>query len=79
MERLRVLFVDDDDTLRRVLGRELEELGFDVRACARAEEALAAAREEPPDVALLDLRLPGGDVLKLGQAVHREDEARDDT
>ena len=63
MEKFSVLIVDDDETLRKVLGRELGEAGFEVRAFASAEGVVEAVREEPPDALLLDLRLPGIDGL----------------
>ena len=40
----RIFFVDDDETLRKVLGRELGEAGFEVRAFASAEGVVEAVR-----------------------------------
>lgn len=60
-----LLFVDDDSTLRRVLSREIEDLGYEVHAHESAEEALAALGSMKLDLALLDLSLPGMDGLGL--------------
>jgi DNA-binding NtrC family response regulator len=61
----RVLLVEDDATLRGVLARELADVGFEVKACASAEEALEAAPPFGPGVALVDLKLPGRSGLDL--------------
>jgi DNA-binding NtrC family response regulator len=57
----KILLVDDDDTLRRVLARELQQLGFAVAAAADAHDLGARIDTERPDVVLLDLKLPGID------------------
>lgn len=61
----RLLFVDDDDTFRGVLHRELVGFGYEVESFARAEDALRFLSSSRVDVALLDLRLPGMDGLAL--------------
>ena len=64
--RARLFIVEDDertrDELARILGRHGE---FEIRAFAAPSEALAAATEGPPEMALLDLRLPEMDGLTL--------------
>jgi DNA-binding NtrC family response regulator len=62
---IKLLFVEDDATLRRVLARELMDAGFEVHPAASAEEALPMAQELQPQVGLLDLRLPGKNGLEL--------------
>jgi DNA-binding NtrC family response regulator len=59
MSSVRLLLVDDDDTLRRVLTRELSVRGFEVEAFASADGVLEAVRARPPQAVLLDLLLPG--------------------
>ena len=59
-----LLLVDDDDLLRRSLAFNLEQRGYRVSAAASAEDALAFARREPPDLILLDIGLPGMDGLE---------------
>jgi len=65
----RLLFVDDDDTFRSVMGRELSALGYEVTACSEAQSAIACLHRERMDVALIDLRLPGMDGLELLSAI----------
>jgi excisionase family DNA binding protein len=56
-----VLVVDDDDRLREFIRVNLEMDGYAVREAANAEEGLAALEEEPPDLILLDVMMPGMD------------------
>jgi DNA-binding response OmpR family regulator len=58
-----ILLVDDDALLRRSLVLNLEEAGYRASAFATAEEALALAAREAPDLVLLDIGLPGMDGL----------------
>jgi CheY-like chemotaxis protein len=55
----RVLMVDDNALSRELVAAVLELLGCDVVTAASAEEGLALADTLPPDVILLDMRLPG--------------------
>lgn len=61
----RLLLVDDDVTFCQVLSDALEKRGFDVRMAHDATEALRSAERDPPDCAVLDLRMPGGSGLEL--------------
>jgi DNA-binding response OmpR family regulator len=59
----RILLVDDDALLRRSLAFNLEQAGYVTLTAANAEDALAIARRDPPDLVLLDIGLPGMDGL----------------
>lgn len=64
----RILLVEDDDALANVYVTRLQAEGFDVRRVANGEEALAAAINYHPDLALLDVMMPkvsGFDVLDI--------------
>jgi DNA-binding NtrC family response regulator len=68
----RLLFVEDDDTLRFVLARELRGMEYDVASFAAPAAALEALDDERLDVALLDLRLPGMSGIELmGELLRR--------
>jgi PAS domain S-box-containing protein len=54
----RILNVDDNDSSRYAVHRVLERAGFEVGDAANGAEALRRAREERPDLVLLDINLP---------------------
>jgi DNA-binding response OmpR family regulator len=63
----RVLVVEDDEQLRRIITTNLMARGHDVRQAADASAALAALADEQPDLLILDINLPdrtGWDVLR---------------
>ena len=58
-----ILLVDDDALMRRSLALILEQAGYRTSTAANAEDALASARRDRPDLVLLDIGLPGMDGL----------------
>ncbi len=61
----RVLIVDDTDIVRRALELAVRKMGHVAISTSDAAEALAMARKQPPDLALLDYRMPGMDGATL--------------
>lgn len=57
----RLLVVDDEPNIRELLSTSLRFAGFEVRAAANGHEALEAAEEFQPDLAVLDVMLPDMD------------------
>jgi DNA-binding response OmpR family regulator len=57
----RILIVDDEQSVREVLGEYFSEQGYDVEAAASGEQALAIVARSAPDLILLDVRMPGLD------------------
>ncbi len=70
-----VLIVDDDEVFRTRLVRAFLDRGWEANSAADGESALKLAQEESPDLAVLDLRMPGMSGLDLV----RELRALDDT
>lgn len=60
-----VLIVDDDDTFRRTIARDLGSQGFAVTEAENVDQALAVLKAQPIDVLLTDLRMPGADGIDL--------------
>jgi DNA-binding response OmpR family regulator len=58
-----LLLIDDDALMRRSLAFNLERAGYRVRTEGSAEDGLASARLDLPDLVLLDIGLPGMDGL----------------
>ncbi|MBF60113.1 nitrogen regulation protein NR(I) [Halomonas sp. FeN2] len=61
----RVVIVDDDRAIRWVLERALAQPDLDVECIERADVALTRLLENPPDVLVTDIRMPGIDGLDL--------------
>ncbi|MFD4209732.1 response regulator transcription factor [Micromonospora tulbaghiae] len=66
-----VLVVDDDRTVSDVVRRYLEQDGCRVRLSLDGPDALAAAEEEPPDLVVLDLMMPGLDGIEVCRRLRR--------
>lgn len=56
--------IDDDTQLRIAVARALRVAGYDVKVAADGEEALEAQRQDPADVLILDVAMPGIDGLE---------------
>jgi two-component system response regulator RegA len=68
-----VLVVEDDAVFRGRLARALRERGFEVREAADGEGALELARADPPEHAVVDLRMPGISGLDVVQGLKDAD------
>jgi DNA-binding response OmpR family regulator len=67
----RILIIEDDAALARVVTDVLVFEGFDVQAVADGDLAIARASEFLPDLVLLDLMLPGRDGFEVCQSMRR--------
>jgi two-component system, response regulator RegA len=70
-----VLVVDDDEVFRSRLGKAFRDRGFDVRTARDAAEALRAARQDSPEFAVVDLRMPDASGLDVVRELHSIDPA----
>lgn len=64
-ERRCILLVDDSFAFRERLGRAFRDRGFEVRTAGNYDEGMASARERVPNLAVVDLRMPGQSGLNL--------------
>jgi PAS domain S-box-containing protein len=69
----KVLIIDDDEAIRKVLTVAMQDSGYEVIAAADGETGLEIFSAEQPDIVVTDLRMPGMD----GIAVLKEIKARD--
>jgi sigma-B regulation protein RsbU (phosphoserine phosphatase) len=75
--RANILIVDDTAANLRLLSKMLAEHGYQVRPVPSGPLALAAARAEPPDLILLDIRMPGMDGYQVCEQLKAEPETRE--
>jgi DNA-binding response OmpR family regulator len=75
-EDVRVLFVEDDPTVAEMYRMKLELDGYSVVVATDGEQALRIAREDPPDIIFLDVRLPKIDGLGVLEALRGDDRTR---
>jgi DNA-binding NtrC family response regulator len=66
-----ILVVDDDGHMRELIAKVLTREGYAARALPRAQDVLKALEEEPTDLVLSDIRMPGMDGLTLLREVKR--------
>jgi DNA-binding response OmpR family regulator len=67
----RILLVDDDANLLRVLNRYLTKQGYVVQAASSVQEALRLFEQEPPDLIVSDVNLPEVNGLEFCKQVRR--------
>ncbi len=64
-EKQRILIVDDEPQITRVLRMSLSTRGYDVRTAADAESAIETCHDWPPDLVITDLSMPGMNGIEL--------------
>jgi two-component system phosphate regulon response regulator PhoB len=73
----RILVVDDEPDITALVAYHLAKGGFRVSTAANGTDALKAAREERPDIVVLDLMLPGMSGYDVLAELRRRDETRE--
>jgi two-component system, sensor histidine kinase len=71
-----VLIVDDNDDLREALRELVETWGHEVDEAAEGSAGLEKVLSQPPDVALIDLGLPGLDGLEVARRIRSSEAAQ---
>lgn len=72
MGKERVLVIDDEEDISRLVEHHLDAEGYVVLRAASGEEGIAAARTQRPDLIILDLMLPGIDGLDVCRILKRD-------
>jgi DNA-binding NtrC family response regulator len=71
VERARILVVDDDESVRKILTTILEEKGYVVDNAENGKEAIEKSKTKFYNLALIDIRLPDMEGTKLLTAIHK--------
>ncbi|MBG0818585.1 two-component system response regulator [Planomonospora sp. ID82291] len=72
----RVLVIEDEEDVRDLLRRHLNGLGCQVRTAESGEAGLTLAVSDPPDLVVLDIRLPGVDGRQVARALQSDPRTR---
>ena len=70
---VRILVVDDDEDIRRIITDAVEKMGYEVVAVASGEEAVHAMARQSFRLAVVDLKMPGMGGQKAVLELHRYD------
>jgi len=74
VRKTKILVVDDEHLIRWSLEQNLKKQGYEVVTAGNGEDALRIAREEQPDLVLLDIQLPGISGLEVLEKLKETDE-----
>jgi response regulator NasT len=72
VEKRRILIVDDDRLVLTGLRHDLEPEGYEVFTAESGEAAVKACRADPPDLVLLDIRMPGMPGMEVARWLRAE-------
>jgi two-component system NtrC family response regulator len=67
--KAKILVIDDDTSLRRVLEYNLQEAGYDVNTSSSGEEGIRLFAGDKPDLVITDMKMPGMDGMQVLKAV----------
>lgn len=67
----RILIIDDEELGRSSLADFMEEAGYTTRQAESGRRAVALQKEEPADLCIVDIRMPGMDGVETIQALHQ--------
>ncbi len=70
-----VLVADDELSIRKLFQRELTREGYNVLFASNAQEAIRMARDNNPDLVILDIRMPGMDGIEaMGRILEQQND-----
>ena len=72
----RVLIVDDDPDIQRLVSYNLTQAGFEVATAETGRNALESVQEHPPDLIILDLMLPDVDGMEVCRILRKREPSR---
>jgi two-component system phosphate regulon response regulator PhoB len=72
----RVLIVDDDPDIQRLVSYNFSQAGFEVTTAASGRTALESVQKQPPDLVILDLMLPDIDGMEVCRTLRQREKSR---
>jgi two-component system alkaline phosphatase synthesis response regulator PhoP len=69
----KILLVEDDELLRKIITQKLEEEGYEVKSVVDGLAGLKAVREDNPDLVLLDIILPAMDGFEVLEQIKKDE------
>jgi len=72
-ENEKILLVDDEEGIRKVLGISLSSIGYSVVTAENGEKALQIFNQINPSIVLIDIKMPGMDGIELLQKIKQEE------
>ena len=72
MKKICLLLADDDRVILATLAEDLIAHGYRVKTASNGSEAVAACRSEPPDLAILDIRMPESSGIDAAHIIRKE-------
>lgn len=69
----RLLLVDDEEGIRKVLGISLADIGYDIVTAEDGKQGLSLFREQRPPIVITDIKMPVMDGIELLQQIKRDD------
>jgi len=73
----RILVADDDTDVCNLINYTLENAGYEVLICTNGRNVIDKAKEERPDVIILDVMMPGIDGATIAKKMSETDELRE--
>lgn len=77
MEKKKVLIVDDEPDVLKLLGERLSKAGYDVIKASSGKEAIDAAVRKSPDLIILDIAMPEMDGSEVASFLRNEPKTKD--
>ena len=68
-QALRILLIDDEEVIHRSVGRFLERMGYQVTCAHSAEEGLRVFQDQPVDIVISDIKMPGMGGIRMLDAL----------
>jgi len=76
-EEWKVLVIDDEEGIRKVMSISLEDAGYEVLTAGDGDRGIQLCRQESPHIVITDIRMPGMDGIEVLKRIKEEDPAKE--